>query len=152
MSDEPNWYKGSEPEPELNPPVVPPSPDGSPAHYGPPSHDGAGAFPATPAKRFGAVAVVLGAVGGVFLTVGLAAVFAVALNSFASPDVKPLLAVVLGALVPLVLGLVLAIRRGSPNVRGAGLGLLIGWALTLIVGAGACVALFMALYNPGSNG
>ena len=49
---------------------------------------------------------------------------------------------------PVVVGGVL-VGRGSPQRRGLGLGLLIGWGLAVIVVGGACVALIFALRQAG---
>jgi hypothetical protein len=59
-----------------------------------------------------------------------------------------LLLLVAAGLVPPVVGSVLALR-GSPNRRGFGLGLLIGWAVVLVIGGGACIALIAAFSSAG---
>ena len=45
----------------------------------------------------------------------------------------------------LVTGIVLAASPGPPVRRGLGLGLVIGWGVTLIVAAGLCVAILSSL-------
>lgn len=47
--------------------------------------------------------------------------------------------------VPLIVGVVLAAVPGTPTRRGLGLGLVIGWAVWSIVGAGVCVLLIVAI-------
>ena len=51
-------------------------------------------------------------------------------------------------LVVLVLGIVLASSPGSPQRRGIGLGLVIGWGLLLLLAGGLCIAL-IAGYSGG---
>jgi hypothetical protein len=58
------------------------------------------------------------------------------------------LAFLAALLAPPVVGTVFAVRRGTPARRGLGLGVLIGWAALLVVGAGLCVAL-LAAYQGG---
>ena len=48
----------------------------------------------------------------------------------------------------LVVGAVL-VGRGSPQRRGFGLGMFVGWGLFVVVGAGACIALIAALSSTG---
>jgi hypothetical protein len=49
----------------------------------------------------------------------------------------------LGGLVPIVIGVVLVVQS-DPKLAGTGLGMLIGWALALLIGFAACVALLAA--------
>ena len=120
-------------------PFAPP-PDDDPARRGP---DGAGSqqppgsigpppgyspFPAPKQERqFSVLWVVFGAVTPVLLVLlalaGLAVILPVVLFG------------------PVVAGALLIGRGGTPQWRGYGLGLLIGWGVLLVVGAGLCVAI-----------
>ena len=51
-----------------------------------------------------------------------------------------------GLLIPLVYGIVLVARHGSPARRGLGLGLIIGWALAPVISAGVCTVFILGLY------
>jgi hypothetical protein len=63
-----------------------------------------------------------------------------------APVALGIVSLVLG-LLPLVGGIVLAVVGRTPRLRGLGLGLAIGWAVWLIVAAGACVALIAIFYT-----
>ena len=98
-------------------------------------------------RRFATGAVVGGAAAGFFGTVLLPIVLGL-VASVTGP-----VAFVFGsfgllaALVPLILGIVLATADGTPQRRGFGLGLVIGWGLLLLVGGGLCIALIVGLSN-----
>jgi hypothetical protein len=94
-----------------------------------------------PPRRFATGAIVLGAVAGITGTVALPVVLGL-LASIAGPvaflfGIFGLLVVVL----PLILGIVLATAEGTPQRRGFGLGLIIGWGLLLLLAGGLCIAL-----------
>jgi hypothetical protein len=103
--------------------------------------------PPGPPRRFGTGAVVGGAVVGVVGTIALPVALGL-LASVAGPVsfAFGLLAVV-SVVVVLVLGIVLAATPGTPERRGFGLGLVIGWGLLLLVGGGLCIALIAGLSN-----
>lgn len=114
--------------------------------YGPPP--GFGPPPPVPPgrpKRFSGAMVAVGVVSGMVLAVGLPLLLLSVLAGI-GPDQAAVgwTFVGLGVLVPAVVGGVL-VARGSPERRGFGLGLLIGWATATLVGGGLCVALIMAL-------
>lgn len=117
--------------------AVPPSP------YGP----GGPALPPPPAKRFSGGMIAAGVFVGMTLAVGVP-LLALGIGSTLVGDsgsgaaVAVTLAV--AVLAPLVLGIVL-VRKGTPERRGLGLGLLIGWAVVTIVGGGLCIAIIAAL-------
>lgn len=98
-----------------------------------------------PPRRFATGAVVGGAVVGVFGTLGLPIVLAL-VASVAGPVgfVFGLFAAV-SVVVVLVLGIVLASTPGTPQRRGFGLGLVIGWGLLLLLAGGLCIALIAGL-------
>jgi hypothetical protein len=94
--------------------------------------------PPRPPRTFAPRWVVGGVAAGIAVTIGLPLV------SVNVPGLGPL--GFLGALVvPLVVGVVLAATQGTPSRRGFGLGLLIGWGASFIVGAGLCVVLVIGL-------
>jgi hypothetical protein len=105
----------------------------------PPGQWGSWPQPPRPERRFGTGAVVGGAVLGLVATVGLPALLA-SLPGFGALLFFP------AGLAPLVAGIVLAASSGPPQRRGLGLGLVIGWGATLVVGAGVCIAL-LASFN-----
>jgi hypothetical protein len=106
-------------------------PDGAgsqqlPGSIGPPP--GYSPFPAPKQERqFSVLWVVFGALTPVLLVLlalaGLAVILPVVLFG------------------PVVAGALLIGRGGTPQWRGYGLGLLIGWGVLLVVGAGLCVAI-----------
>ncbi len=55
------------------------------------------------------------------------------------------IASLLGLLLPLGVGIVLAARKGTPTRRGLGLGLIIGWALAPVIFAGVCIVVISSL-------
>jgi hypothetical protein len=90
--------------------------------------------PGSPERRFAKGAVAGGVPLGIVGTIGLP------LLGVAVPVVGPLL--FLGLLLGVLLaGILLAASPGPPLRRGLGLGVVIGWGLTLIVAAGLCVAI-----------
>ena len=101
-----------------------------------------------PPRRFATGSVVLGAVAGVVGTLGLPILLGL-VASVAGPVafVFGLLGL-LAVLLPLILGIVLASTPGSPQRRGFGLGLVIGWGLLLLLAGGLCIAL-IAGYSGG---
>lgn len=94
--------------------------------------------PGPPERRFAKGAVAGGVPLGIVGTIGLP------LLGVIVPRVGALLffPLLLGVLVT---GIVLAASPGPPVRRGLGLGLVIGWGLTLIVAAGLCVAILSSL-------
>lgn len=101
-----------------------------------------------PPRRFATGPVVLGAVAGVVGTVGLPVVLGL-LASVAGPVAFAFgLLGLVSVLVVLVLGIVLASTPGTPQRRGFGLGLVIGWGLLLLLAGGLCIAL-IAGYSGG---
>ena len=105
-----------------------------------PPDDGWGQWPppAQPERRFAKGAVAGGVLLGIVGTIGLP-LLGVLLPRVGALLFFPLL---LGVLVT---GIVLAASPGPPVRRGLGLGLVIGWGLTLIVAAGLCVAILSSL-------
>ena len=101
-----------------------------------------------PPRRFATGSVVLGAVAGVVGTIGLPLVLG-GLAAVAGPVsvVFGLLGLV-SILVVLVLGIVLASTPGSPQRRGFGLGLVIGWGLLVLLAGGLCIVLIVG-YSGG---
>ena len=98
-----------------------------------------------PPRRFATGAIVLGAVAGIAGTIALPVVLGL-LASVAGPvaflfGIFGLLAVVL----PLIVGIVFASAEGTPQRRGFGLGLIIGWGLLLLLAGGLCIALIVGL-------
>ena len=83
--------------------------------------------PPKPERQFSVLWVVFGALTPVLLVLlalaGLAVILPVVLFG------------------PVVAGALLIGRGGTPQWRGYGLGLLIGWGVLLVVGAGLCVAI-----------
>lgn len=99
-----------------------------PPGYGAPPPDSFAPFPPPkPERRFSVLWVVLGALTPVLLLLLSLAGLAV------------LLPVVLFG--PVVGGAILIALGRTPQWRGYGLGLLIGWGILLVVGAGLCVAI-----------
>lgn len=102
-----------------------------------------------PSRRFAgrgvAVGVGLGGLATLVLPVALVAVLG-GLAAVPGLGVAVVPAALAGLVAPLVVGVVLASgHRNDPFRRGIGLGVVIGWAVTLIVGAGVCVALLRRL-------
>ncbi|HEX2805034.1 MAG TPA: hypothetical protein VHN80_02535 [Kineosporiaceae bacterium] len=89
------------------------------------------------------------ALGIMLLTVALS----VAASYLQSGPLGTVLAFVLAALAfsPLIAGIIMALAATTPGRRGFGLGLAIGWALWLIVAAGACVALVASIAASGGG-
>lgn len=81
----------------------------------------------------GGIGLLVGRLGGASDTIG---------------SLSPVLFLV-GWGVPVAVGIVLTARGGSPRVRGFGLGLAVGWAVWLIIGAGVCVGLIGVLSVTG---
>ena len=105
---------------------IPPNPTAPPARYAP---------------RF----IWLGIGAGVLSTIGIPALGYFVPARLGS-DLVASGAFVVGLALPLVLGITLAARQGSPARRGMGLGLIIGWALAPIIFAGLCAVLFIGAY------
>jgi hypothetical protein len=143
------------PQPGYGPPQPgygPPQPGYGPPQpgYGPPAaYPYAGAAPATRAKRFSG--------GAIWAGIGLDLLYAVVLSVLSTVVVRfvtgsdltavwGIVALVLG-LVPLVGGIVLAAAGRTPRWRGLGLGMALGYAVWLIVGAGSCVAVLAYFYS-----
>jgi hypothetical protein len=93
--------------------------------------------------------VLVGAMVGLVSTAVGAVAAVVVLSELKSPQPGMIAIAVVIVLWPLMVGSMLAIGRRSPPVKGFGLGLLIGWALTLIVGGGSCVAQFVQTLGHG---
>jgi hypothetical protein len=158
-----------DPDPQHRPPDQPP-PGYPPQNYPPPGHPPSGypppgypppgpgqapssygdaIAPVAPGRRFSG--------GMVWAGIGLDLVYmvvaglltAVASNLLDSGPTAGGLAIVTGVLsfLPLIGGIVLAVVGRTPRVRGLGLGFAIGWAVWLIVAAGACVALIAFFYS-----
>jgi hypothetical protein len=153
-----------DPGPQDRPPQPPPSygpPPQQPGYGPPPQQPGYGppqqqpgypyaaAPPAARPRRFSG--------GAIWAGIGLDLLYAVVLSlvSVAVARVMfdsgltavwSLVALVLG-LVPLVGGIVLAVVGRTPWRRGLGLGMAVGYAVWLIVGAGACVAVLAYFYS-----
>ena len=105
-------------------------PDGGWGQWPPP--------PGPPERRFSKGAVAGGVPLGIVGTIGLP-LLGIIVPRIGAVLFFPLL---LGMLVT---GIVLAASPGPPVRRGLGLGLVIGWGLTLIVAAGLCVAILSSL-------
>ncbi len=123
------------------PPSEPPSEQSPPPRPGP-----------SGPRRFDSSSVTLGAVVGFFGTPLLLVVAVIVVNGVARAldgvSAAPLVVLVVALVVflgPLIAAIVRASRHGSPQQRGFALGVAIGWAVFLVVGAGACVALLRQL-------
>jgi len=110
------------------PPGEPPAEPPPPPFRQPPHGSGPGPV------RFAGGAVAGGVITGIVAPVLVAVLFGLGL---------------LLGLGPLVLGIVLASRHGSPTRRGFGLGLAIGWGCFVIIGGGLCLALVAQLGGSG---
>jgi hypothetical protein len=100
-----------------------------------------------PPRRFSTGAVIAGA-AAVLLGLPLVGAAAVAVPYSGSVGwLGSVVALVAVAAVPglLVTGIVLAAIKGTATRRGFGLGMVIGWGLLVIIGAGACIALLSQL-------
>jgi len=147
------------PDPRQNiwrppPPGTPPA--GPPGQYPPGQYPPGQYPPGGPGKpnRFSKGGI-FGGIGAALVLLLLAAGLGVGLLSMATSwGALSTLATVLSSVfgfLPLIAGIVLLAAGKTPGRRGLGLGLMIGWALWLVVGAGACVALLVAL-SSGSGG
>ena len=101
--------------------------------------------PATPSARYAPRFIWLGVGAGVLFTIGLPALGYFVPARLGS-DLVASGTFVVGLVLPLVLGIVLAAREGSPARRGMGLGLIIGWALAPIIFAGLCAVIVFGAY------
>jgi len=101
-----------------------------------------------PPRRFATGSVVLGAVVGVVGTVAVPILLGLVASVAGPVGIAFGLLVPVTVLVALVLGIVLASTPGSPQRRGFGLGLVIGWGLLLLLAGGLCIAL-IAGYSGG---
>jgi hypothetical protein len=103
-----------------------------------------------PAPRFtrGAIFGGAGAALAIMVFSGLLGVTTINLGGGSFGGVLALLLATL-AFSPLIVGIIVALAAKRPRLRGFGLGLAIGWALWLIVGAGVCVALIAAVSAGG---
>ena len=101
-----------------------------------------------PPRRFATGSVVLGTVAGVLGTVGLPILLGLVASVAGPVGVVFGLLGFVSVLVVLVLGIVLASTPGTPQRRGFGLGLVIGWGLLLLLLGGLCIVL-IAGYSGG---
>jgi hypothetical protein len=102
------------------------------------------------APRFARVAI-FGGVGAALAIMVFSGALGVTAINMAGGSFGGLVAVLVVALAfsPLIVGIIIALVAKRPRLRGFGLGLAIGWALWLIIGAGACVALIAAVSSGG---
>jgi hypothetical protein len=143
--DPPEPAQTPEPDPHRN--VWLPPPPGSPA-TGPTAQVPQPAAGPPPRFTRGAIVGGAGAALGIMVLSGLLSATAVTMTGGAFGGVLALLLAAL-AFSPLIVGIVLASAAERPRLRGFGLGLAIGWALWLIVGAGVCVAVVVAISARG---
>jgi hypothetical protein len=121
-------------------------PYGPPPGYGPPPP-----VPPQRPKRFSGALVAVGVLVGMVVAVGLPLLLLAGIAGVGPDQAWVGWAFLgLGVLLPAAVGAVL-VFRGSPERRGFGLGLLLGWAGTTLVGGGICAAIILSL-SAGSAG
>jgi len=101
--------------------------------------------PAPPPRRYSTGSVWSGIAVGLATTIGLPLLGFFLAGTLEQDAFAWLFLLV--AVVPLVLGIVLAAMQGSPARRGFGLGLTIGWACAPIVFSGVCIVIILGLYS-----
>jgi len=120
------------PAPDLPPGFLAPAPEVPPSPLGPPATG-----PVPRPLRAAMIWVGLGldvlyaALGWLYLDLGASVA-------------GGLMGTLLAALIPLPVGVAVAVGARNPTARGIGLGIALGWALWLVVGAGLCVTLLVA--------